>query len=391
MPNSFSPFASRISRLASSPIREILHVLEKPSMISFAGGLPAVDSFPSLDLTEVPASALQYGPSEGDRVLRERIAANLNSIGLVVEPEQVFVLSGSQQGIDLVAKLFIEKGVRVALEAPTYLAALQVFRLFGADFFEFSPNKPKALSNYSGSIPLLYVNPTFQNPTGYCYNAKQRVELAKICDTRDIVVFEDDPYRDLAYAACDTTPIVSSLQSDRWVYQSSFSKTFAPGLRIGYLVCGKPLTKYFSRLKQAADLHSNRLSQHLICRHFYNDEHAARLIALKNSYREKRDMFQHYLSKHLHSHAKWSVPQGGLFFWLDLTLPYAVDTRELLQMTIEKSVAFMPGEPFFADSVPARNQFRLNFSLASEQEMDEGLKLIRACIDDYGDKTARSA
>ncbi|MGR8948010.1 MAG: aminotransferase-like domain-containing protein [Gammaproteobacteria bacterium] len=391
MPNTTSQFAQRISRLGSSPIREILHVLERPGMISFAGGLPAVECFPTLDLERIPPSALQYGPSEGDTPLRERIAADMNERELAVEPDQVFILNGSQQGIDLVAKLFIEPDVCVAVEAPTYLAALQVFRLFGAKFFSFSPQDLASLRGHKNPPRMLYVNPTFQNPTGYCYTAKQRLALARLCEDEGIVVFEDDPYRDLAYETCARRPVVSHLERGNWVYQSSFSKTFAPGLRLGYLVCAKPLIKYFARLKQAADLHSNRLSQHLVYEHFYGRDPGARLNRITDEYRRKRELFDAYLHKHLGDCATWSLPKGGLFFWLHLHASEPMDTRLLLDMALEKSVAFMPGEAFFADSTVARNQIRLNFSLADSQQMDQGLKVLRVCLDAFGRKVRCSA
>ena len=377
------PFAHRISRLSASPIRETLHLLDNPRMISFAGGLPTEESFPSLTLDKVPVSALQYGPSEGDFDLRQQIAKHLREIGFQVSPKQVFVLSGSQQGIDLVSKLFVEEGTNVAVEAPTYLAALQVFRFFGANFSEYSIHHLPTLDDTSAPPRLLYVNPTFQNPTGYCYAAKEREQLANFCEKGGIVLFEDDPYRDLVYESCERRPIATYIKNSDWVYQSSFSKTFAPGLRVAYLVCSTSLISYFSRLKQATDLHTNRLSQYIIREQYFKRDISEHLSCLQQIYRIKRDRFEYYLTKHLGDLSSWARPKGGLFFWLKLSSDSAIDTRSLLAKAIEKNVAFMPGEPFFPAEPLAANQLRLNFSLATEQQADHGLAILRTCLQSH--------
>ncbi len=246
-------------------------------MISFAGGLPAMETFPDLAHINPPKKALQYGPTEGDKPLRELIAERLAAQGLDVSSEQVLVLSGSQQGIDLVAKLMIDRGTKVAVESPAYLAALQVFTLFGAVFKPFDAKQLDDLATAGCAPAMLYVNPSFQNPTGYCYTKHERQQLAEICSHQGILLFEDDPYRDLAYAETCRTPICSYADSDTWIYQSSFSKTFAPGLRLGFLACSKALIPYLTRLKQAADLHSNRLSQQLVYRQQSDSANQARL------------------------------------------------------------------------------------------------------------------
>lgn len=381
--------AQRITRLTASPIRDILKVLERPRMISFAGGLPAVETFPDLRTFDAPSAALQYGPTEGDWHLRELIAENLAAIDLQVSPNQVLILSGSQQGIDLVAKLVVDNLTSVAVESPTYLAALQVFSLFGAKFETFSPNQLGHFSNDSINPAMLYVNPTFQNPTGYCYSQSQRKQLAEICDRKGTLIFEDDPYRDLAYDTTCRRPICSYSNAEHWVYQSSFSKTFAPGLRLGFLTCSEPLVKYLTHLKQAADLHSNRLSQHLIYQHLSDSNDKMRLLELVNTYRVKRDLFNRYLEQHLGSLAEWTIPSGGLFFWLKLKTDPLIDTRQLLVETLKRNVAFMPGEPFFAHNQPAVGQLRLNFSLSSEREMDHGLSILAELIIDFREKNSR--
>jgi DNA-binding transcriptional MocR family regulator len=367
-------YSQRVRNLHPSPIREILAVIDRPGMISFAGGLPAPETFPSIDVGAMPASWLQYGPSEGEPVLRARIAAELATIGLDCAPEQVLVLSGSQQGIDLVGKLFVDEGTTVAVESPTYLAALQVFRFMGARFATIERGDPAAFAGASVRPAFAYAIPTFQNPTGRCYDAGERDALAQACDAAGVPLFEDDPYRDLVYDACDRTPVCARLSRASWVYQGSFSKSFAPGLRLGFLAASPDLVPYLVRLKQAADLHSNRVSQWLVLQQLDDPARGARLAALAQTYRSKRDAFAHLLQRHLGGLATWEAPPGGLFFWL--TLNSMRDTRALLAPAIERGVAFMPGEPFYADGRRAAGALRLNFSHASEAQADKGLQIL---------------
>lgn len=365
--------STRVSGLKASPIREILAVIDRPGMISFAGGLPSADSFPDLSRIELPRTVLQYGPSEGDTQLREQIAAEMNAIGLCCKADQVLVLSGSQQGIDLAAKLFIDTGTTVAVEEPTYLAALQVFRFFGASFAPLRPQR--ALAGLDEARPALaYAIPSFQNPTGHCYDADERDALARACDTLGVPLFEDDPYRDLAYDACERTPVCARLKRASWIYQGSFSKTLAPGLRLGFMIASPELVPLLLRLKQAADLHSNRMSQHLVLELLRSPVRAERMTRLVDAYRRKRDHFADALERHFGGLATWRTPPGGLFFWLDLVA--ALDTRELLSEAIERGVAFMPGELFFAKEVPAHGTMRLNFSHADEIGIERGLALL---------------
>ncbi|MDC0598422.1 PLP-dependent aminotransferase family protein [Gammaproteobacteria bacterium] len=371
-------FSTRTEQLHSSPIREILSVIDQPGMISFAGGLPSPDTFPDITTTNFPDKYLQYGPSEGEPELRKCISKQLQSIGLNCEPEQVLVLSGSQQGIDLVAKLFIDPGTLLAIESPTYLAALQAFRFFGAHFVELDISAPQELL-ISQNIPALaYVNPTFQNPTGHCYTKPEREALARTCDKGKITLFEDDPYRDLVYSDCNRTPICSLLKQSSWIYQSSFSKNLAPGLRLGFLVCSPDLIQYFTRLKQAADLHSNRLSQWLVVNALESTNQHENLKKLQTFYSNKRDQFAFLLEKYLSNHASWKIPAGGLFFWLMLN--QVIDTNLLLSKAIKQHVAFMPGEAFFPNSKSGKSFLRLNFSHATEQEAEQGLKILATLI-----------
>lgn len=370
--------SQRVDQLHASPIREILAVIDRPGMISFAGGLPAANTFPALSLDGMPGTMLQYGPSEGEWALRVRIATDLKAIGLNCAPDQVLVLSGSQQGIDLVAKLFIDPGTAIAVEAPTYLAALQVFRFFGATFHTFDATNTDTTRFAAVAPAFAYAIPTFQNPSGRCLSAEQRANLAAACDATGTALFEDDPYRDLAYDDCDRTPVCAQLTRASWIYQGSFSKSLAPGLRLGYLVASRDLLPLRTRLKQASDLHSSRLSQWLVLQALEDAGRETRLTMLVEHYRARRNAFEAQLQTHFGDLATWDCPPGGLFYWLTLKTP--LDTRTLLPAALEAKVAFMPGEPFFAEGGAGRGQLRLNFSHASEDQAAHGLARLAAIV-----------
>ncbi|MEH6442948.1 MAG: PLP-dependent aminotransferase family protein [Oceanospirillaceae bacterium] len=371
--------STRLKRLHSSPIREILSVACEPNMISFAGGLPADSELPQLASTVSVRSDLQYGPSEGEAALRDKIAVDLRERGINVESNRVIVLSGSQQGIDLVAKLAIDDGTKVAVESPTYLAALQVFSFFGAHYLPYSIDTID--DAFTSHLPsLLYCVPTFQNPSSHTYTHQQRGKLAQTCDEQGILLFEDDPYRELVYETCDRTPVVCYLTQSSWVYQSSFSKTLAPGVRLGYLVCSEDLFEPLLILKQAADLHSSRISQRIVL-NLLNDAAAGeRLAQLRNEYKHRRDHFELCLQRHFSNIAQWKVPAGGLFFWLKLNAKHPLRMTDLLPLAIKAGVAFMPGEPFFASDIKASGCFRLSFSNTEPQDVDRGLAILAGII-----------
>jgi 2-aminoadipate transaminase len=366
--------SSRIRDLHGSPVRGMLATAQRPRVISFAGGLPAPDSFTDLDLPAPPLDMMQYGPSEGEPALRARIAEELTALGLDAPADRILILSGSQQGIDLAAKLFIDSGTPVAVEAPAYLAALQVFRFFGAAFQSLDRADPGAGWGGDARPALAYVTPTFQNPSGHCWTADERDDLASACDVQDVALFEDDPYRDLAYDPCERRPICARLKRASWIYQGSFSKTVAPGLRIGFLAASADLFPHLLNLKQAADLHTNRLSQWYALRYLEDPNRAQRLGTLVNRYRRRRDLFAAAMDRHLGGVADWETPKGGLFFWA--TLRSGADTGELLDRARARDVLFTPGEHFFADKPAPSASLRLNFSHADEASAERGLAIL---------------
>ena len=377
-------FAQRIQFLTSSIIREILAAAQKPGVISFAGGLPAAASFPEVDWSTLPESFKQYGMSEGEPELREAIAAEARAKGLKCEASQVLVLSGSQQGLDLVAKLFIDPESSILVESPTYLAALQTFHLFQAQ----CQGVPLTADGLDLSVlerqicehkpRLAYLIPSFQNPSGTCYSVKARQDVAAMLDHYGLPLIEDEPYCELDYDGVPKPPISSLLQRAPWVFQGSFSKILMPGLRVGSLIAHPSLMPHLVRLKQAADLHTNRPGQWLALEYMRSADKLERLARLQAFYRERRDAFAAALESEFADLADWQVPAGVLFFWLKLKQPRV--TRPFLQPALAAGVPFMPGEAFFAEKEPPVGYLRLNFSHTEPELMVEGLRRLRKVL-----------
>ncbi len=377
-------FSERIQRLTGSLIREILALTQKEGVISFAGGLPAMEAMPALDMAHVPQGLRQYGTTEGEPALRARIAAELTALGRACSPEQVLITAGSQQGIDLVSKLFVDPGTPVVVEAPSYLAALQSFRLFGASFTTL-PLSPQGIDATALRLAIakqrpafVYLIPTFQNPSGYCYSAATRAAVAKVLDDEGIPLIEDEPYRELRYEPVESTPISAQLKRAPWVYLGSLSKTAMPGLRIGYLAASSELYPLLVRIKQSTDLHTNRPSQWWAEQFLGNPDYPAHLERLRERYRVQRDAMAAALNRHFFDIAEWEVPSGGLFFWV--LLKEQLETRLLLKRALERNVAFMPGEPFFADHDQPMGRLRLNFSHADGPAIERGVAILAEVI-----------
>ncbi|MCY1273869.1 2-aminoadipate transaminase [compost metagenome] len=377
-------FSERIARLKSSLIREILAAAQRPEVMSFAGGLPAEPMLPKVEWADMPASMGQYGMSEGEPALREAIAAEARKLGVPCEASQVLIVSGSQQTLDLASKLFIDPGTEVLLEAPTYLAALQAFQLFGADCLTVplgaeGPDVAALRQRLETSKPAFaYLIPTFQNPSGVRYSEERRDEVAAILDEFGVTLIEDEPYRELVFDAGAATPLVSRLKKASWIYTGTVSKTLLPGLRVGFLIATPDLFPHLLRLKQSADLHTNRIGQWQALQWFGTEAYSGHLAELRDFYRIRRDAMQVQLEQHFGDLAEWNVPQGGLFFWL--TLKHKIDTRSLLDQALKQNVAFMPGEPFFTDPDANPGHLRLNFSHVAPERLGEGLRRLAAVI-----------
>jgi DNA-binding transcriptional MocR family regulator len=377
-------FSERVTRLKSSLIREILAAAQRPEMMSFAGGLPAESMLQKTQWSDMPRSLGQYGMSEGEPALREVLAAEARALGVPCDASQVMIISGSQQTLDLAAKLYIDKGTEILLEGPTYLAALQIFQLFGAECLTVpllaeGPDLVAMRQRLEQHSPaFVYLIPTFQNPSAVRYSDSAREAVAALLDEFGVTLIEDEPYRELTFDGGSARPIVSRLKKASWIYTGTVSKTLMPGLRVGYLIATPDLFPHLLKLKQSADLHTNRVGQWQALQWIGTEHYREHLLELRSFYRQRRDLFQAALHTHFSDLADWNEPQGGLFFWLTLKQP--LDTRTLLDTALGQNVAFMPGEPFFSDPDANPGYIRLNFSHIDPARLDEGLKRLAAVV-----------
>jgi 2-aminoadipate transaminase len=382
--------ARRAEKMNPSVIREILKVTERPGIISFAGGLPSPRTFPVREfaaacdkvLREDGSAALQYAASEGYAPLREMVAAMLP---WQVDPAQVLITTGSQQGLDLVAKILIDAGSRILVETPTYLGALQAF----------TPMEPQVLSvasdaqgvlvddlaekcDRAAAAPrFLYVLPNFQNPTGRTMSEERRAALSSRAAELGLPLVEDNPYGDLWFDAPPPLPLAAR-NPDGCVYLGSFSKVLAPGLRLGFLVAPKALYPKLLQAKQAADLHSPGFNQRMVAevmKDGFLDRHVPTIRAL---YKSQRDAMLSALQREMKGlDVQWNTPDGGMFLWA--RLPQGMNAIELLPRAVEKGVAFVPGAPFYAGQ-PEMRCLRLSFVTASVQQIDIGIAALAAAI-----------
>jgi len=375
--------ARRAERLEPSVIREILKITEQPGIISLAGGLPAPESFPvqamreacQRVLTDTPSEALQYAASEGFGPLREWVAAQLGTLGLKAQASQVLITTGSQQGLDLVGKVLIDAGSRVAVEAPTYLGALQAFAPYEPEFVAVDCDEqgplPQALAAAAGAR-FLYLLPNFQNPSGRSMGAARRVQVALAAQRAGLPLVEDNPYGELWYDAPPPPPLCATA-GEGGIYLGSFSKVLAPGLRLGYLVAPPALLPKLLQAKQAADLHTPGFNQRVafeVIRNGFLDTH---LPLVRARYKAQRDAMRDALDKHLPAGCRFDVPAGGMFFWVEL--PEGMDAVALLPKAVAAGMAFVPGAPFYCHA-PRLNTLRLSFVTVAPALIDRGVAAL---------------
>ncbi|NDY92396.1 aminotransferase-like domain-containing protein [Ideonella livida] len=392
-PTAPSPFtlAGRAARMNPSVIREILKVTERPGILSLAGGLPAPESFPidamreatARVLADTPREALQYAASEGFAPLREWVAAHLGRQGMTVSPGQVLITTGSQQGLDLVAKILVDAGAPVAVETPTYLGALQAFSPFEPLFHSVAsddhgplPDAIRAVPHDAPGCRFLYVLPNFQNPTGRLMPEERRQAVVAAAQAARLPLVEDNPYGDLWFDAPPPAPLAA-----RWpegtIYLGSFSKVLAPGLRLGYLVAPPALYPKLLQAKQAADLHTPGFNQrvvHEVIKNGFLDQHVPTVQA---RYRAQRDAMAQALARHLPAGSEWQAPSGGMFFWA--RLPAGCNARALLPAAVEAGVAYVPGEAFYAHGGDPRT-IRLSFVTLSVAEIEQAVATLGAVL-----------
>ncbi|MFM2058798.1 MAG: hypothetical protein RLY71_3183 [Pseudomonadota bacterium] len=383
--------ARRSARMNPS-IREILKVTELPGILSMAGGLPSPDSFPveamrvacERVLRESPREALQYAASEGYAPLRAWIAAHLHARhGMTVTADQVLITTGSQQGLDLVAKVLVDAGAPVAVETPTYLGALQAFApmepIFASVASDGDGPLPEAIAALPHDAPgtrFLYVLPNFQNPSGRVMPEARRQAVIAAAQQARIPLVEDNPYGDLWYDEAPPAPLAA-----RWpegvIYLGSFSKVLAPGLRLGYVVAPPALYPKLLQAKQAADLHTPSFNQrivHEVIKDGFLDQH---MPTVQARYRVQRDAMRAALAAHLPAGSEWQAPSGGMFFWV--RLPAGCDALALLPKAVEAGVAYVPGAAFYAHAPDVRT-LRLSFVTLTPAEIERAVATLGAVL-----------
>lgn len=380
-------FAERANLMQSSAIREILKVTETPEVISFAGGLPAPELFPMQEIKSVvetlfaagDGSLLQYSTTEGDLQLREYIVSVMKEKGVKADTDEILITSGSQQALDLLGKLFLDKDDVVVVENPTYLGALQAFSAYRCRYASVPTDEEGIRIDelervFRSSQPkLVYLTPTFKNPTGETMSLKRRRELAELLAGFRVPVIEDDPYGELRYAGNPVPPVKALDRSQRVIYLNTFSKTIAPGLRLGWVVAEHDLIQKLVQAKQAADLHSGTLVQRIVYGYVTGSDVKKHIEVIRREYGQRRDAMIEALHRYFPPGSTWTEPEGGMFLWV--TLPEGLNAAELLDDAVQAKVAYVPGSPFFAAG-GGENCMRLNFSNSHPQQIEEGIKRL---------------
>ncbi|MFP4365442.1 MAG: PLP-dependent aminotransferase family protein [Spirochaetia bacterium] len=384
-------FSDRISDVPKSFIREILKVAVDPEVISFAGGLPNRDLFPVegirqasnavLDLA--PGDSLQYASSEGYRPLREWIAQRYREKrGLDIPVDNIVITSGSQQALDLLAKVILNKGDGVAIEEPGYLGAIQAFSVYQPEFHPVPVYNSGPEKNHLQKIlnrektKLFYCVPNFQNPSGITYTTKVRKSTAEVISSTEALLIEDDPYGELRFLG-EEKPSFFQLVPEQTVLLGSFSKIFVPGFRIGWIACRDDILDKVITAKQASDLHTNIFSQRVLYQYLKLNNIDDHIAVIKNAYGNQRQAMVNAIREHFPPEADYTMPEGGMFLWV--TLPKGIDTMDVFHNAIKQKVAFVPGIPFFTRD-KGRNTMRLNYSCTPEKEIESGIARLSKVI-----------
>ncbi|QUH23877.1 PLP-dependent aminotransferase family protein [Methanobacterium alkalithermotolerans] len=382
-------FADRMSHIPPSFVREILKVTESPEIISFAGGLPHPVSFPvekikkaSHDvLSRYGKEVLQYSTTEGHLPLREYIAGRYASQGLRIDADEILITNGSQQCLDLVGKVFLDKNDRVLLEKPTYLAAIQSFSLYEPIFKSVPLEDDGPDMDYledillQNKIKLYYAIPNFQNPTGISYSLEKRKKIAGLLSEGDTVLVEDNPYGDIRFRGTDIPPIKSF--HEEGILFGSFSKIVSPGMRLGWIVAEEEIMEKLVIAKQASDLHSNYFTQRVVCQFLEDNDLKDHISTIKKSYYEQCQLMLSLMDEYFPEGVTYTRPEGGMFLWV--TLPSGISSRELFDLALKDKVAFVPGEAFYTGG-EVDNTFRLNFSNSNNEKIEEGIKRLARAI-----------
>lgn len=389
-------YSVSIASMKRSIIRELLKLTQKPEIISFAGGLPSPESFPVNDLQGIVcemlqaegAQALQYGATEGDAKLRKLLAEKYKQEGLSIKVENLIITTASQQGLDLLGKVFINRGDKVIVGLPSYLGALSAIGSYGAEFVGIPLDKDGMRSDVlaeklaemrkAGQMPkFIYIIPDFQNPAGITMPLNRRKEILALAHKYDLLVVEDCPYREIRFEGEHVPTLYELDGSGQVIFLGTFSKTFAPGFRIGWVIANEAIVDKFVVAKQAADLCTPPFVQKIAARYMEKDLFDKNIKKTIAMYKEKRDVMLESFRKHMPKEVTWTEPQGGLFLFL--TLPEYMDTEKLFPKAIEKNVAYVLGSAFYCDG-GGKNTMRLNFSFSSIPDIREGVKRLADVI-----------
>lgn len=388
-------FSDTANELEASEIREILSVVKSGDIISMAGGMPNPKSFPvdmideltSKALDEKGTEMLQYGTTMGYEGLREQISERMkNKYNVDLGTEQIMITAGSQQGLFLLGRAFVNEGEDVAVGAPTYLAALTAFKNFKPNYVNIPLDEngmdvdalEKKLEN--GMDPkFVYVIPTFQNPTGVTMNEERREKLVNLAEEHDFLIMEDGPYNELRYEGDDVDPIISYDNSGRTIFLGTFSKIFAPGFRLGWVAGDEGFIRKMEIIKQSLDLCTNVVSQYIAYEYMKTGKIDEQIEKIKDLYKPKQKVLIDSLEEYMPSGIEWTVPKGGMFSWV--TLPEEFDTEEMFDEAIDNDVAYVPGHAFYANN-PKKNTMRLNYTYVEDEQIEEGVKRIAKTIKD---------
>jgi len=383
--------ADRTRAMDVNVIREILKVVSQPGMVSLAGGIPAPETFPleiihdltSIVIDKYASKAFQYDPTEGFGPLREILVDYLQSKGIKSNKEEILVASGSQGVLDAIGKVLISKGDKVAVEAPTYLGALQAFTPYEPEYIRLDTDDdgliPRSLEKVldGGGIKFIYLVPTFQNPTGRTIPLKRRRKIAAIIKRYDTLLIEDDPYSSLRYRGTEI-PTIKSLAPDNVVYISTLSKVFAPGLRIGFCVAPALIRKWLVIVKQGTDLHSSTFNQALAAEYISGGFLARHLPKIIDLYRPRQEAMLAALDKYFPDNFNWSRPEGGMFIWAEG--PESFDMETLYWKAVVKKVAYVPGKYFYTSRGEGIGTMRLNFTMTDEETIVQAVSTLAEVI-----------
>ncbi len=390
-------FSQRAGKMKASDVRELLKLLQLPDMISFAGGFPNPESFPTEIIRQITndvlqkdgAGTLQYGITEGYAPLREAVAERMRARSMSVDKDNVLIVSGSQQVIDLMGKVFIDPKDVILISAPTYLTALTGFAVYEAGFetvpidhdnmrMDLFEERLAHLAKRAMTPEIVYVLPNFHNPAGVTMPEKNRKRVVDLASEYDFIVLEDDPYRELRYRGEDIRPIKSFDDEGRVVYMGSFSKILSPGLRVGYVLADPEIIKKLVIAKQSADVCASVLSQRIAHEYIVRGHIDPQIAAIRKLYGRKLDVMLHGLKEYMPNGIRWIEPDGGMFLWA--TLPEGLNSPELLEAALKKRVAFVSGRAFFPDPKDGAPYMRLNFTHPTDEMITEGLKRLGAVV-----------